>query len=56
MIQNLIVTAIIIITIIIIIYKFIHSLSSKKRNDCGGCTSNCAGCPLVDLKNAKKTK
>lgn len=56
MIQNIIVTVILIITILVIIYKFTNSLSSKKRKDCGGCTSNCAGCPLVELKNAKKAK
>lgn len=56
MIQNIIVAIIIMVTIFIIIYKFINSLTSKKRKDCGGCTSNCAGCPLVELKNAKKVK
>lgn len=56
MIQNIIVAVIIIITIIIILYKIIHSFSSKKRKDCSGCTSNCAGCPLVEMKNTKKSK
>ena len=52
--QDTIVLIIVAITVGIIIYKVVHSLTSPKQNSCGSC-NGCSGCELTKIKKEYKT-